>query len=221
MAREPLDDVEQKVLAFVEKSLRERGGGPTLQALADAFKWASTHAAGYRLEALEAKGYLQRPKGARGWQVVRIVPAEEPPVPRGRPVESPRWPPAVVPDRGRVSCGAGGFENDEEFPAEPLDVGKLFRRQDLVAYEATGTSMIEAHITPGDTLFVREDPDPPTGSLVVAMVDRDMVCKKLVKRTPNRVVLKPCNGEAKEFDFDPARIYFRILGVLHSVLRQY
>jgi len=225
----PLTEQNAKVLAFI----RGREVFPTLQEIADAFGWASTRAAGHHVDALVATGHIERLGRGR----YRVAPPPDGPVeggvggiphthtwldrgPRLLPVARPDWPPVTVPDRGRVSCGAG-VENDEEFPTAPLNVSDLFRQSDLVSFEATGTSMIDAHIAPGDRLFVRENPDPPVGSIVVVMLDREMLCKKLVKRTAHRVVLKPCNGEAREFDFDPRGKHFRVLGVLHSVLRTY
>lgn len=228
MPREPLDETEKRVLEYLAGHVRGHGGGPTLQALADKFEWDSTRAAGYRLEQLERKGYIERLPDAkgkkRGWQRVRIIPPEAPPPEKGQRVARPSkdtWKDLRVPDRGLVSCGPG-VEVDEDFEREPLNVTDLFRcRDDLVSYVARGDSMIDAHIAPGDRLFVRPNERPPLGSIVVCVMGRNMYCKKLAKREFYRVVLKPCNGEAAVYDFDPNAVYFRVLGVLHSVLRTY
>ena len=208
--RPALDQIDQEVLDFV----RRGAVFPKLKAIAQEFKWKSTRAAAYRLEKLVQMTYLEKPEDGR-----YVVPADlvMPPSPKGRRVVGAKG--ATVPDRGKVSCGAG-VENDEEFPNPPLDVSSLLVRDGVAVFEAVGTSMIDAHIKSGDLLFVRENPDPPTGATVIVMLDRSMLCKKLAVRNEQRVVLKPANGELSEFDFNPQRRYFRILGVLTNVLRK-
>jgi repressor LexA len=128
----------------------------------------------------------------------------------------------LLPYRGKVSCGTGA-ENDEDFEHAPMNISDMFRKSDLAVFEATGNSMRDALIAEGDILFVRENPEPPVGSVVIAMYGRDFVCKKLTKRSRSRVRLESCNAAEgyEPLDFDPARLpSFRILGVLHSVLRK-
>lgn len=208
--RPPLDDVERDLFNYI----RAAPVFPTFAQITAELGWSSTQAATYRMKRLVAKGYVVKLR--RG--LYRLPPdLAAPAPPSGRRVVGGRG--AVVPYRGKVSCGAG-IENDEAVDELPLDVGALLARDGVAVFEASGTSMIDAHIQPGDLLFVREDPDPPTGHTVIAMLDREMLCKRLAVRTADRVVLKPANGEAKGYDFDPARVYFRILGVLKNVLRK-
>jgi len=208
--RESLDEVEQSLVEFI----RSRPAFPTLEEMCEHLGKNSTRSAGYRIEKLIRKGYvLQLARGKYALASDLLLP----PLPKGRRAISSRA--IVIPNRGKVSCG-DGVENDEEEPNPPINLATLLARPDLAVFEAVGMSMIEAHIKPGDWLFVKENPDPPTGSTIVAMFDRDMICKKLALRQPDRVILKPANGESKAYDFNPARKYFRILGVLHSVLRQ-
>lgn len=125
-----------------------------------------------------------------------------------------------LPYRGKVSCGTG-CENDEEFEHAPVNIADIFRRTDLAVYEATGDSMRDALIAPGDILLVRENPDPPVGSKVIAMFDRDLVCKKLAKRSASRVRLESCSAGYEPIEFNPARLpSFRILGILYTVIRR-
>ena len=90
----------------------------------------------------------------------------------------------------------------------------------LVVFRASGSSMIEAQIADGDFLIVAENPDPPIGSVVIAVVGEQMLCKRLARRTKKSIQLAPCNGQLEPLTIDPQQTTFRILGVLRNVLRK-
>lgn len=55
-----LTEQQRAVLAFVRRTLRQRGVTPTLREIAAAMGWSSTNAVAVHLRALEAKGYVRR-----------------------------------------------------------------------------------------------------------------------------------------------------------------
>jgi repressor LexA len=123
----------------------------------------------------------------------------------------------VFPYRGRVSCGAGAAPEDRD---EEIDLRAFLKAGDAAVFRARGDSMIEAQIADGDLLVVAEDPDPPVGSVVIALVGEVMVCKRLARRTRHAVRLAPCNGALEPVAVDTRRVPVRILGVLRSVVRK-
>lgn len=69
--RAPLTERQRKVLAFVERSIRERGYPPTLREVCAELGVTSTNGASDHLRALERKGYLRRdPTRARAMVLV-------------------------------------------------------------------------------------------------------------------------------------------------------
>jgi repressor LexA len=123
----------------------------------------------------------------------------------------------VFPYRGQVSCGTGAAPEDRD---EEIDLRAFLKAGDACVFRARGESMIEAQIADGDLLLVTEDPDPPIGSVVIALVGEQMLCKRLARRTRTGALLEPCNGELRPLAVDPRRVPFRILGVLRTVVRR-
>ena len=77
-----------------------------------------------------------------------------------------------VPILGNVSCGLPEYaeENFEEYV--PLPVA-LFGQGDFYLLRASGNSMIEAGIDPGDLVVVRKQNTAEEGDIVVALVDNE------------------------------------------------
>lgn len=90
--RAPLTERQRKVLAFVERSIRERGYPPTLREVCAELGVTSTNGASDHLRALERKGYLRRdPTRARAMVLVgaaALVPSPPTPPPTPPPNSS-------------------------------------------------------------------------------------------------------------------------------------
>src|SRR5436853_4099213 len=57
---EPLTDRQEKILAFIKKSIQEQGYPPTIREIGEYFGIRSTNGVNDHLKALERKGYLMR-----------------------------------------------------------------------------------------------------------------------------------------------------------------
>src|SRR3989449_5274752 len=57
---EPLTDRQEKILAFIKKSIQEQGYPPTIREIGEHFGIRSTNGVNDHLKALERKGYLMR-----------------------------------------------------------------------------------------------------------------------------------------------------------------
>jgi SOS-response transcriptional repressor LexA len=58
--REPLSDLQAKVLAYLVKCVQQEDRIPPMHVIAKDFGWSSSNSAALKLEALERKGYLTR-----------------------------------------------------------------------------------------------------------------------------------------------------------------
>src|SRR2546428_13466356 len=57
---EPLTDRQEKILAFIKKSIQEQGYPPTIREIGEHFGIRSTNGVNAHLNALQANGYLMR-----------------------------------------------------------------------------------------------------------------------------------------------------------------
>src|SRR6266446_8491646 len=96
---EPLTDRQEKILAFIKKSIHDQGYPPTIREIGEHFGIRSTNGVNDHLKALERKGYLLRGElksralsVIEGGKPARFVRREVEPVPdadSGRIVEVP------------------------------------------------------------------------------------------------------------------------------------
>ncbi len=97
---------------------------------------------------------------------------------------------------GRIAAGRGLEATASEEPyslAAELLSSRSGRRRFLL--EAKGDSMTGAGIEEGDLLVVEENPSPPDGSVVAALIlDKEEATVKVLRREGEKVRLKPRNG---------------------------
>jgi repressor LexA len=170
------------------------------------FKSAQT--AHHHLTRLEEEGYIERgaaPSRKRrplrltekGWQVVSTSPL-----------------------LGRIAAGRGleAVANEEPYSlAAELLSPRSGRGRFLL--EARGDSMTGAGIEEGDLLVVEENPSPPNGSVVAALIlDREEATVKVLRREGDRVRLKPRNGAHQDIVIPADRIV--VQGTVEWVIRR-
>ena len=82
-----------------------------------------------------------------------------------------------VPILGNISCGTPEYaeENYEEYVPLPA---AIFGEGEFFILRASGTSMIEAGIEPGDLVVVRKQNTAEEGQIVVALVDNETTLKR-------------------------------------------
>lgn len=202
MPAEQLTDRQKRAVEFIHAYGQKHGRAPSIREIGAHLGYPNPNNAQYLVSRLVELGHLN-PKKVGG------VPG------RQRVLKVTDTFGMSIPMRGRVSCGQP--KDADEDPNEKLDLRSMFGRTDLVAYRAVGDSMIDAHIMPGDHLIVKECAEPDAGQVVVAMVGERMLCKKFRKRR-GKVRLEPCNGEHEAIDAEETEV--RILGVLHTIIRQ-
>lgn len=166
MSTLPLTARQEKLLRLIEHMHATRGYAPSLQELAHAMGIASLQGVKDHLAALERKGYIRRAPGRRRALTVlqRLVPRE-----------------GSLPILGRVAAGRPllAVENREgtlSLSPELLGTGQHF------ALRVHGDSMIEAGISDGDYVIVRQQETANPGEIVVVMVGDEVTVKRLRKK---------------------------------------
>ena len=103
-----------------------------------------------------------------------------------------------VPILGCISCGAPEYaeENFEEYVPLPA---ALFGEGSFFILRASGSSMIEAGIDPGDLVVVRKQNTAKEGEIIVALVAGETTLKRYFKDEKEKCIrLHPENRTMKD-----------------------
>jgi repressor LexA len=95
-------------------------------------------------------------------------------------------------------------------PKEIVGEGSLF------LLRVTGDSMVEAAITDGDWVVVRQQPNAENGDIVAAMIDGEATVKTF-KRRDGHVWLLPHNPAYEPIPGDQATVLGRVVAVLRRL----
>lgn len=117
----------------------------------------------------------------------------------------------------RVS--AGTFSPADDYIEKPLDLNEHLIKHPVAtfAFRVTGDSMTGAGIFSGDLLIVDRSIKAISGSIVVAKLGGDLICKRL-KLVKDKVYLVPENPNYKTMEISSDREDLEICGVvLHNI----
>lgn len=120
---------------------------------------------------------------------------------------------------GRIAAGRGleavPYEQAYSIAGELL--GSRGARQRYLL-RVVGASMVEARIHDGDLLVAEEDPDPPDGSVVVALLAGDEVTVKRLYRQNGSVKLRAESTDYEDIvvPFGEVQIQGRVVASIHS-----
>jgi repressor LexA len=197
MSLEDLTVRQREVLDFISELMKNRGYGPTVREIGDAFEIASPNGVMCHLKALEKKGLITREKNmSRAIQLTDAARAEE-----GIPL---------------VGSIAAGSLTEAIEQAERISFDDIFpAKKNTFALKVKGESMIEAQIADGDIVICRRTKTANKGDIVVAMTDEGEATLKYWFPEANRIRLQPANSSMKP-------IYARnvqVLGVVTGVVR--
>ena len=207
---------QRKVLEVIRDWVERFGYPPSVREIGDAVGLTSTSSVHHQLRTLERKGYLRRdPNRTRAVDV--RSPEEDPAESAGdtAAVRSERPAPAFVPLIGNIAAGGPilaeqAVESVFPLPREIVGEGTLF------LLNVKGDSMIEAAITDGDWVVVRQQPVAEQGEIVAAMIDGEATVKTF-RRTDGQVWLMPANPAYDPIDGNEATILGRVVAVLRRL----
>lgn len=206
---------QRKVLEVIRDWVERFGYPPSVREIGDAVGLKSSSSVHHQLRALERKGYLRRdPNRTRAVDVRRPedTPSTAPEETDARDLHPA---PAMVPLLGNIAAGGPilaeqAVESVFPLPREIVGEGTLF------LLNVRGDSMIEAAITDGDWVVVRQQPVAENGEIVAAMIDGEATVKTL-KRRDGHVWLIPANPAYDPIPGDEATILGRVVAVLRRL----
>jgi repressor LexA len=217
---------QRKVLQVIRDSVQKRGYPPSMREIGEAVGLTSTSSVSYQLSTLQRKGYLHRDVGRPrtvevrlpGHPAVRPEPGkekEEELVSSVPGLDIPSQETIYVPLVGRIAAGGPilaeqSVEDIFPLPRQLVGEGTLF------LLKVAGDSMINAAITDGDWVVVRQQQVAENGDIVAAMLDGEATVKTF-KRSDGHVWLIPHNPAYTPILGDDASILGRVVAVLRRV----
>ncbi|HEX4704035.1 MAG TPA: transcriptional repressor LexA [Pseudonocardiaceae bacterium] len=201
---------QRRVLEVIRDWLDRFGYPPSVREIGEAVGLTSTSSVAHQLRALERKGYLRRdPNRPRA---VGVLP---PDVDADEFGSGNRPRPAYVPVVGRIAAGSPilaeqAIEDVFPLPRELVGEGSLF------LLKVVGDSMVDAAITDGDWVVVRQEQTAENGDIVAAMIDGEATVKTF-KRKDGHVWLMPHNQAYEPILGDDASVLGRVVAVLRRL----
>jgi repressor LexA len=211
---------QQAILDVIRDSVERRGYPPSIREICESAGLASTSSVAHQLSMLERKGYLRRDPNRPRAVDVRTGPDSERPKAARRAVavtdDAPRSEaPVFVPVVGRIAAGGPILAEqvvEDVFPLPKALVGD----GSLFLLKVVGDSMINAAISDGDWVVVRQQPDAENGDIVAAMIDGEATVKTL-RRRDGHLWLLPHNDAYQPIPGDDATILGRVVTVLRKL----
>ncbi|ASR39588.1 repressor LexA [Prauserella marina] len=201
---------QQKVLGVIREWVDRHGYPPSVREIGEAVGLTSTSSVSHQLRALQRKGYLRR--DANRPRAVGVLAADSGTA-SASPDQLPK--PAFVPLVGRIAAGGPvlaeeAIEDVFPLPKDIVGEGEVF------LLSVTGDSMIDAAITDGDWVVVRQQPDAENGDIVAAMIEGEATVKTF-KRKEGHVWLMPHNEAYEPIPGDDATILGKVVAVLRRL----
>ena len=164
---EMLTDIQRRVFEFISDTLFGGGSAPTPREIAAKFGWRSKRAAECHIEALIRKGWLtSEPGKARSLRLVE----------KFNPV---RKTVVEIPLFGSIPAGFGRDQEQVADQCVPVTIESIGFKptRNTFALRVVGDSMIGRHICDGDIAVFEHGPDPRSGQIVAALIDRKNTLK--------------------------------------------
>jgi repressor LexA len=211
---------QREVLEVIRTWVERFGYPPSVREIGEAVGLTSTSSVAYQLRALEQKGYLRRdPNRPRA---IGVLPADVTPATVAAAAASSDETIAIatptaayVPVLGRIAAGGPilaeeAVEDVFPLPREIVGEGSLF------LLRVAGDSMVDAAITDGDWVVVRQQPTADNGEIVAAMIEGEATVKTF-KRKDGHVWLMPHNEAYEPIPGDDATILGKVVAVLRRL----
>jgi repressor LexA len=207
-ADESLTQRQRQVLEVIRAWVERFGYPPSVREIGEAVGLTSTSSVSHQLRSLQRKGYLRR--DANRPRAVGVLAAN---VDTAAIEDLPK--PAYVPLLGRIAAGGPVLAEqavEEVFPLPKDIVGE----GDVFLLSVTGDSMVDAAITDGDWVVVRQQPTADNGEIVAAMIDGEATVKTF-KRKDGHVWLMPHNEAYEPIPGDDATILGKVVAVFRRL----
>jgi len=206
----PRGSTQDRILAYIQSEIRERGYAPSVREIGEAVGLKSTSTVHGHLTRLEKKGLLHR--DAMKPRAMGVTPAGNQPSVSESPVRSDIHDVPVV---GNVAAGVPILAQEQIDEILPLPSAFAGEGEHFIL-KVRGDSMIEAGILNGDYIVVRKQPDAQNGEIVVAMIDDEATVKRFYKeRTGFR--LQPENSSILPILTDHVVILGKVVSLFRKI----
>lgn len=175
-----LTNRQKEILRLIARNIEEKGYPPSYQELANQFGIKSKYAILKHIDALVAKGYLQKDSSARG---LRIVHSEYAPKSQKE---------LAVPLIGRVAAGFPVLAEANVERYVPIPRALIKSEGRYFALKVQGDSMTGAGIFENDLVVVNSTNQARNKEIVVALVNDEVTVKRLINNG-NETFLKAEN----------------------------
>jgi repressor LexA len=158
---------QQKIMGFIQAEAQAGRAAPTLREIASRFGFRSHRAAACHLEALRHKGFIESERGkARSLRVISPLTKL-----RSRIMDIPLF--------GSIPAGSAQNREQEAEACVSVDIQSIGFKptRNTFALRVTGDSMIGKHICDGDIVVFEHGPEPRSGQIVAALIDRKNTLK--------------------------------------------
>lgn len=201
-----LTAAQKRVLEFIEVELGASRPIPTLREIASKFGFRGHRAAASHLDALKRKGFLaSEPGKARSLRVTS-------------PLAKLRNPIVDIPLYGSIPAGFASDREQQPDGCVSVDVESLGFKptRNTFALRVSGDSMIGKHICDGDIGVFEHGPEPRSGQIVAALIDRKNTLKTFLVKN-GKPFLKAENPKYPNLIPSEELV---IQGVLRALIRQ-
>jgi repressor LexA len=203
---------QRAILDVIRDSVERRGYPPSIREICEAAGLSSTSSVAHQLGVLERKGYLRRDANRPRAVDVRGADALD----AAEAGEAPALPkPVYVPIVGQIAAGGPILAEqliEDVFPLPRALVGD----GTLFMLRVVGDSMIDAAISDGDFVVVRQQATAENGEIVAAMIDGEATVKTW-RRRDGHIWLLPHNPAYQPIPGDEATVLGRVVAVLRKV----
>lgn len=217
MAKGKLSDRQSRMVEFIHSFSQDNGYPPSIREIGEAVGISSTSVVNYNLNRLVDEGYLDRDQNvSRG---IRLKDKLDRATERLADV-------IRVPLVGRIfasepvplpSTDSPMFGTDE---AIDIARGLLTEEEGLFALQVKGDSMIDAMVSDGDIVVMRQAPEWRNGDMVAVWLrDREETTLKYIYHEGRKVRLQPANPTMTSIIIEDPRTV-EVQGKVMLVVRQ-
>ena len=216
---------QHELICFINDRLEESGVSPSFEEMKEALDLKSKSGVHRLISALEERKFIRRlPNRARALEVLKMpergevtakVKPEATEPSNVRTLPQPANDVIEIPLHGRIAAGVPitAEEQIEDVFTLPQ---RLVGDGDLFLLQVVGDSMIDAAITDGDWVVIRQQPVADNGDIVAAMIDGEATVKTF-RRKDGHVLLMPHNPAYEPIPGDDAVILGRVVTVLRKL----
>ena len=205
MKQSKISEKQREILAFIQKTTREKGFPPSVREIAEAVGLRSPSTVHAHLKVLDREGYIKR-DGHKMRAISTAGPLEP-----DLPVNEDSF--VQVPLIGRVTAGLPILAVEDIEGYIPFDAAHSSGEH--FALHVQGDSMINAGILDGDIIIVRRQPDAQQRDIVVALLGEEATVKRFVMRA-GHPWLMPENPAYEPIDAEGAEILGKVVFLMRS-----